>query len=818
MEKQYLNQNWKVTADKIGTIEASVPGCIHTDLIQNGLIQDLFWRDNNLQYEWIENCNFTYFCRFNADCSKRAVLTFEGLDTYCSIVLNGEQIGEADDMFIPYSFDVTGKLKTNDNLLEVKFRSPIKEVENRPLYKAAFTQERINTRRMQCTYGWDWVDRFVTCGIYRPVFLNYGSDIHVESAYLLTENIDCYSAQIYMELEMANYTQGGLAEIEIIAPDEKTVCHTSVFVKEPKLVRRFDIENPQLWYPLGYGEHPLYTLRVTVNDNVFTETFGIRTLKILQVIDSEESEYFRKSKALQQTPFGKMVDQNKEFRGFQVIVNGKKILCHGANWVPSEPFPSAETREKFEHLIDLAKQMHVNILRVWGGGVFEDRYFYDLCDRSGILVLQDFLMACGTYPEEEEWFLERLRQESLFAVKYLRNHPSLAWWQGDNENATEGNDTLENYCGRTAALHSIAPAIYKFDHGRPFLASSPYGGDMYASLTSGTTHNTNYVGEMYEYFCNEDCLDYKEFFSDFTARFISEEPTFGAVSRRSALRFMTEEDIFDPEQTILRHHTKNNPELIETVFDSITTFALKVLGQATDAEDRYFKYKYIQYEWVRLSFENLRKNIGYCNGLIFWMFDDCWPAALGWSFVDYYGIPKASFYAFRRAAQAQTVSVEEQDGGYAAIISNSSLRDIKGTLTAICLSRTAGFSVIDRYEMPFAIGEYAAKAWKLPFQAEEDRVVVCEIQTEENTDRSFYQHGGLAIENCTDALHVINQTETQITLSADRYIHAVEIEADALFSDNYFSLLPGEERTITWKWLPNVTDHGVSLTAYTLKK
>jgi len=817
MRKQYLEENWKLIGDKIGTVDATVPGCVHTDLMNEGIIKDLFWRDNNKQYEWIENCDFTYTCLFDAVCLEKASLVFEGLDTYCDVYLNGQKIGCADDMFIPYEFDVSRKLKSKDNLLEVCFRSPVKEVKDEPLCVGAFTRERMRTRRIQCTYGWDWVDRFVTCGIYRPVYIKYGDDMHVDSAYILTENIDEHSAQICVELELYNYQNGGIVNVDIVSPGGDIVCNASFYAEEPKVIRRFDIENPELWYPLGYGEHPIYTLSVTVNNNHFTETFGIRTLKILQIKDKEGSEYYNKCKDIKQNDFGKTYDKNEEFSGFQVIVNGKKILCHGGNWVPCEPFPSAETKEKFDKLLYLAKEMNVNMLRVWGGGIFENKYFYDSCDRAGILVLQDFLMACGTYPENEDWFIEKLRQESEFAVKYLRNHPCLAWWHGDNENATKGNDMMGNYCGRTAALKGLAPAIYEHDRGRVFLPSSPYGGDMYASITKGTTHNTNYVSKMYNYFLNQSCEDYKEFLGQFTARFISEEPTFGAVSRKSALKFMTEGDIADENQGILSYHTKNNPCLEHTVFEYSATFALKVLGEAENSDDRYFKYKYIQYEWVRIVFENLRRNIGFSNGLIFWMYNDCWPASLGWAFVDYYCMPKASFYAFKRLSAHNTVSVEKQNTGYTATVSNSLLTTANVKGKAYKLSKKHGLKVMETYEFTAIVDGYSAKSVSLPWDNNEDNVIVCDIESASNSDRSFYKDGNLYITDCADKLRVVKRDENSITVVADSYIHVVEFEGESVFSDNCFTMLEGEERNVTFSRLPYSQDDDIAITAYTLK-
>lgn len=816
MVKQFLENNWTLNNEKIGELDATVPGCVHTDLLNAGVIKDLYWRDNNKQYEWIENEDFVYKCTFDAKESNDAVLVFEGLDTYCDIYLNGEIIGSADNMFIPHEFNIGGKLRERDNALEVRFRSPIKEVADRPALEGAFTTERLHTRRLQCTYGWDWVDRFVTCGVYRPVYIRYASDMYVDSVYVVTENIDEFSAQICVEIELANFKAGGLVNIDVVSPEGDIVNSAEFYCKEPKAVRRFDITEPQLWYPLGYGEHPLYTLVCTVNDNVHTETFGIRTLKVLQIPDKEGSDYYNLAKTLQEGEIGQIMDKNTTYSGFQPVVNGKKILCCGANWVPCEPFPSAETTEKIDKLIDLACKMNLNMLRVWGGGLFENKHFYDCCDRAGILVTQDFLMACGTYPENEEWFIESQRREAEFAVKYLRNHPSLAWWSGDNENATEASEDMEEYRGRKATIGAIAPAIYQYDHSRMFLPSSPYGGKTYASLTSGTTHNTNYIDRMFNYFYNSDCVDYKEYLGQFSARFIAEEPVFGAISRKSALRFMEESDILDPEQTILRHHTKNNAWLEHEVFDYITTFALKALGTPRDAEDRYFKYKYIQFEWFRIVFENMRRNIGFCNGLVFWMFNDCWPASLGWSILDYYCMPKAAFYQFRRCAAPLVSSVTCDGINYSVTLSNSRFKTVTAKGCAYRFDKTNMVEAAEKYEFDITADAYSASAVKLPWSVDENCVIVCDIDCDGFSDRSFYKHGDLSIHNCNDALRIVARDDKSITVSSESYIHAVEFEGNCLFSDNYFSLLPGEEKTVTWECLDEKGDDTFSVTAYTI--
>ena len=794
MKTVFLNQNWTLSNERVGTLAATVPGCVHTDLIAAGVIKDIFWRDNNRSYQWIEDEAWDYCCRFDAPLGEEVELVFEGLDTYAEITLNGRLLGMTDNMFIPHRFDVSSVLQEKNNLLKVHFRSPVKEVAGKPPTRGAFTTERMYSRRIQCTYGWDWVDRFVTAGIYRPVYLSYANGIDVESVYVYTEHLDAYGAQIYTQFDFTHYQDGAIANVRILDPNGKVVAQTSFYADRPQMVRRFDIAEPKLWYPNGYGDQPLYTLEITVGENTVRQIFGIRTLRIMQLPDEKNSPYYRKAKQAQQTEAGQVYDQNEDFSGFQVIVNGQKVFCKGGNWVPCEPFPSAESDEKISHLVGMAKDMGANFLRVWGGGIFEKQAFYDACDRCGILVVQDFLMACGTYPEKEQWFIDALTKESEFAAKYLRNHPCLAWWHGDNENATRGSDTQTDYKGRDSALSGLAPQLYRHDPSRQLLPSSPYGGNTYGSITKGTSHTTNFLGVSFDYFTNNDCNDYKEFMEQFVSRFISEEATFGAISRPSMLKFMTEHDLLeDPTEEMIYYHTKNNPGLKGHLFDYVRTFAQKLLGEFRDGEDQFFKYKYVQYDWVRVLFENVRRNTGYCNGLIFWMFDDCWPAALGWSFADYYCMPKAAYYSFQRAAKPIIGSLTAQDETYLLTIS-SEIECKHGVSVRADLFEDG--KPTQTYSTAASTDGYGTTSLSLPWAYNKDALIVCEIDSPLGCDRCFYHHGTLPLTPCDGDIRIVAKTDDSVTLTASRYVHAVELEGECIFEDNYFSLLPEETKTV----------------------
>ena len=816
MRKVYLNQEkWKLENEKIGVLDAIVPGCVHTDLLNNKKIDDMFWRDNSLSVRWIEDCDWQYSCHFDAQIGEKVSLVFEGLDTYASIFLNDEHIGDTDNMFISYAFDVSGKLKEKNNNLVVRFKSPIKAVENMPPREGAFTSERINTRRIQCTYSWDWVDRFVTCGIYRPVFLRYEDDMYVDNIYVTTQCIDDFGAQIYTEISLANYENGGNIKIDVLSPNGVRVAGTEVYSRESMVVRRFDIKNPELWYPYGYGEHPLYTLRVTIGENTIEETFGIRTLKIVQHEDEVGSEYYNIAKAFQETPLGKIYSFNETFSGFQVVVNGVPIFCKGANWVPCEPFPSAETKEKIGTIIKMLTDMNGNFIRVWGGGIFERDEFYYECDRNGILVAQDFLMACGTYPEKEEWFLNALKLEAEYAVKKLRNHPCLAWWHGDNENAEWGSDKLEDFRGRDSALRGVASQVYKYDKMREFLMSSPCGGDVYASATRGTAHTTMYCSRIFKFFQNCKGNEYKEFLNSFSARFVSEEPVFGGLSNSALLRFLTEEDVFEDEtEEMMRFHTKPNADF-PYFYDDIKAFCEKVFGKAENAADRLFQYRYLGYEWLRVVFENYRRSLGYCNGLVFWMLNDCWPAALGWAIIDYYNMPKSLYYAFKRNAQHISASVNEEDSGYNLYVSNDSLKDRDVAAKMYLIDLTDGNKIVDTFDGVVNAKAYSTNYIRLPWKSDDKYLVVCDINYDDGEDRCSYKRGNLELKNCIELLDS-EIKEDSITIKANGYVHAVELDGEYVFSDNYFTMLPGEIRTVGFEKCEGAVKEDIVVSGYTL--
>lgn len=804
-EKTDLCGKWRLTGDDGKQYDATVPGCVHTDIIK----ENMFWRDNSEKVQWIEKHNWEYSRTFNLDeIGENAYIVFEGLDTYCDIYLNGKKIGECANMFIPHKLKADG-LKIGENTLTVHFYSPIKKVDGLPNRGGAFTTERLYTRRIQCTYGWDWVDRFVTCGIFRPVYLVFDNEFGMDNIYVYTESVDKYGASVRIFGETANYEKGAMVKMSVISPEGETVYEKDEYINSQIFEECINVSNPSLWYPNGYGEQPLYTLKLEYDGKTDEEKFGIRTVRVVEIEDEVGSEYYNICKELQKTPSAEKFDENEKFYGFILYVNGIEIMCKGANYVPTEPFVSAETNEKMTRVLEKAKECGVNMIRVWGGGIFESDWLYSECDRLGITVTQDFLMACGTYPEEEDWFIAELNKEAEYAAKKLRNHPCLVWWSGDNENATMGTYTSKTYHGKRAFFHGILPMLAKYDYTRRAFASSPYGGNKFASKTVGTTHNTNFLWNIFGDITANDMSDYKEYLNTYAARFIAEEPTLGMVCEASLREMMTDEDIADPEMKMMYRHTRTNPALPCEIMDYMLIFAEKVLGKFENNEDKLFKLRYIQYEWVRVTLENARSRKRFCNGIIYWMLNDCWPAASGWAFIDYYCRPKASYYGFKRAAKAIMSTIRCEDGKFKVIVSNNGIyeKNIRMKCRAINY-RTDEERIV--FESEIFSPKNESVCFEIATTLDDDCVLVCDSD-DAATDRSFYKKGALEIEKC-DGVKILSRNKNEIEIEATKYIHAVELVGDCTFDDNYFAMAKGEKRVIA-----HTDCDDVKVRTYTLK-
>ena len=815
-----LNGSWQCRGGAYD-FTCSIPGTVHTGLIENGLVPDLFWRDNAAQYEWIGRQEWSFsrtVCVTEPEAAMPAELAFDGLDTYCAVYLNGEKAGEADDMFLSYRFDITGKLKPGENHLELRFTPPEEAVKDKDFSRVSGPfngSSRLYIRRMQCTFGWDWVHDFVTMGIWKDVRLVLGHSASIASLRAATKTIDTFGAAVELLLETRITTQEPIdARLTVVSPDGDVVWSHRRRVIEPVRVEEITVEQPALWYPAGYGGQPLYTLRAELTGeggapiDVQEIRFGIRTLRILQIKDKPGSKQEAMAKALYAQFVGQPEGEN-EYMSFVPLVNETPVLCLGANWVPAEPFPGSAAREKHDHLLQLAREGNCNMLRVWGGGIFEDDAFYDRCDELGILVTQDFLMACGNYPAFDAQFCAQYEAECVQAVKRLRHHACLAWWTGDNENQMGKSDDLQNNARALAAIAGMA--VRRHDPQRTFFLSSPVGGSDCQSPAQGTTHYTGYLDYFMRYIRNTDMHGYAAHFAGALGRFANETPVLCGISKSSLEKFMTPDDLMGRD--IFDFHTKNHPadEYREVhLFDHLQLMADLLFGAAQNAEQRVHRLGFAGYEWVRAIMESVRRNADFCRGNLFWMFNDCWPA-IGWSMVDYYGLPKGSWYAMKRTAQPTMVSIGAEDGMARAVVSNYGAAAVSGT--GRLYLQGSEDEIGAAREFHFAIEpEQSAVVAEAPADIPKGAVLLCDIETANGCDRARYLPQTPVMQELPAANVTMRREDGVCILETDRLAFGVCLDGEFIFADNYFELVPGEQRRIPYRPSYRQTDDTIRLT------
>ncbi len=814
-EKIMLSGEWKITGtspDREKTINMTgyVPGNVHTDLLNNNYIKDPFWRDNDKLCSWVEDWHWGYEKTFNFEkdnSSERYFLNFDGIDTYSEISLNGKIIGTTDNMFISCRFDVTDCILNGENTIQVKFL-PCKtftDGKDYTKYNGCFSSDRVYIRRMQCTFSWDWVARFVSYGIWKNAYITSVRDAEIDDVYIYTHSISDGFATECIEIETTRYNDK-ISDIDVLieVPDGKVVWNRKMHIYSDKIMLQADIRNPQLWWPAGYGEQPLYTLKTTITDEsgaVIDErktSFGIRTVKVVQLVDEPGSREAEKTEKIRE--WLKKLGCDNDIRneepgmGFCVYVNDTRIFCRGANWVPADPFPATITEERYDRLIKTAKEGNLNMLRVWGGGIYEADAFWNACNKYGILVSQDFMMACGRYPDEEDEFIRELKKEAVFVVKKYRNHPALAFWYGDNENCMSDDfDALTSY-NKNIWEKALLPVLEKYEKSRPFFKSCPYGGRKNISLTMGDTH----FASITEGFINNDFKDYLER-ANYVGRFMSEYAMFGAPNIESLLKFMEYDELSGND--MFEYHTKDNPykpEGYPSLFEQNQIMADKFLGPWESPEERIQKLEYVQYIVLRAAVEGARRNSFYCSGLLFWMYNDCWPAS-GWSMVDYYQVPKAGLYGFKQAAKPVIASINNTGEALEVYVCNDTLSAAVGSMSLrvctfegeVLYSKTQSFKT----EKNTTEVIFEAPKNELP-TLDGNMIVVCDIDGNFEESRAYYYADMPLNMPLKKANVTIEQSGNVIKVTTDNYARVVEFYGDGMFSDNYFDLLPSETKTI----------------------
>ncbi len=662
-------------------VDAQVPGEIHLDAWKAGWIRDPYVATNCLDARWVEECVWSYRRLFSVPSGAlkgRAWLVFEGLDLVATIVLNGVEIGRHRNSFYPCRIEVTGKLRKGRNLLTVHVESGLFDVADKPVggYEVGLGQrlhKRHWLRKPQCQFGWDWSTRLVNVGIHKPVRLEWTTDaarldqtvplvelspdlktgtVRVRQ---LVENSGKRALRGKMTVEVA----GARRTVDVEIKPGLHACEASITVK-----------NPKLWWPVGHGPQNLYTVRVTVRAG--GRTLGTRTARI----------GFRHVRINQ----GRHPERG---RYFNFEINGRKIFLKGANFVPADMIFARIDRERYDRLTDLALEANFNFLRVWGGGLYESDDFFDLCDRKGILVWQEFIYACAKYPTTDQAFFDDVKAEAVFNIRRLAEHPSLIVWCGNNEMEQGSWDwgydrgvVLPDH----AFFHITLPRLLSAeDPSRYYQPSSPYSPD-------GLPPTQDDVGDQHPWsigFANADFRDYRKMI----CRFPNEGGFLAPTSLPTVLACLPEGQ---------RHVGSFAWQVHDNSVDSWgePSYTHKIMTTWLGRHIKTFKLDDLVYwggllqgEALREYCDNFRRRMFDSGGAAFWMYNDCWPATRSWTIVDYYLRRTPSFEPVRRAMAPVSVVVAEEGSEIVVFGINEAQEAVKASLRYGVFNIGGGFPI-----------------------------------------------------------------------------------------------------------------------------
>ncbi len=778
MKIQTLTGKWRFRrAGAEEWLPATVPGGVHTDLLALGHIPDPFVGDNEKKVQWVAEELLQ---------QPHIWLVCDGLDTLATVSLNGRSLGRANNMFRQYRWDVKDLLQAADNELLITFASPVKYISEkqaeRPL--PGVSQAIPGSpylRKAPCQFGWDWGPQLPPIGIWKDIRLEAGPGPRLDDVHLRQSHSDG-QVTVSAALTLAGQTNEGLmACLRIVAPDgeemvEETAVSSVTAINVP-------ISEPKLWWPNGYGEQPLYQVIVSLHqgDTELDQRryqLGLRTLELRQEADE----------------WG---------RSFEFMVNGVPIFAKGSNWIPADSFPTRISDDILEALIRGAAETHQNMLRVWGGGFFEEERFYDLCDKYGILVWQDYIFSCSVYPMDNPEFLENVRIEVAENVRRLRHRASLALWCGNNEMEWGWADwgwtrpDLEDM--KTAYdrffHHTLAEWSTTIDPDTPYWPSSP------SSDTPFADPNGQHQGDAHYWEVWHGRKPFTAYRSQFP-RFMSEFG-FQALPPLATISTYADEADWNMTSYIMERHQKNDSGNSLMVGQMLDTFRLP-----KDFPSLVYLSMVLQAEGIRYGVEHWRRFRDRVAGTLYWQLNDCWPVA-SWSSLDYFGRWKALHYAARRFYAPVLLSIEDAPPHQGVYITNDQREAWAGSVRW-SLETLAG-TVLTAGEVPVQAAPLAAthiKTFDLNEQVSDENrrelIFIAELWQGDSRvalqTAFFAPTKHLLLANpAVQATCCSEGNLLHIELTAQSLARLVELSfdgADVIFSDNYFDLPAGRSITV----------------------
>lgn len=799
-----LSAGWTFRqADKEEWLPATVPGCVHTDLLNNGKIQDPFYRLNERDLQWIDKVNWEYKTTIDVgeDFVKhdRIALDFKGLDTYADVFLNDQPILSADNMFREWMIDVKDKLLPGLNELRIVFRSPIVEgikkydangyvIPVSPNDLAEIGQVEGNkmvsvyTRKAGYHFGWDWGPRLVSSGLWRPVFLTAWNEARIENLQLKQNSVSENEAKLTAIFEVDAVSDNDAIisiendGVELAKANIKLTQGISTYSVD------FKIDNPKLWWTNGLGEAHLYNIKGKLAiGKRFTEKsdrIGIRTLELVR-------------------------DKDEKGTSFYFKLNGVPVFMKGANYIPNDVFPARVTDEMYRNVINTSKISNFNMLRVWGGGIYENEIFYDLCDENGILVWQDFMFACAMFPGDEA-FLNNVKEEAIDNIKRLRNHPSIALWCGNNEilvawhgwgwkqkEEAKSKETADKIWKSYSDifLKVLPEAVAANDPDRSYWDSSPSSGlGIPPDLVNGDEH---YWGVWWG----------KEPFKNYAthiARFMSEYGFQSFPELKTVKQYALPED-YDIFSEVMQSHQRSS-----IGNGTIEYYMLQDYKKPKDFASFLYVNHVLQAEGIKFALEGHRRAAPYCMGSLYWQINDCWPVA-SWSSTDYYQRWKALQYFAKKGFEPVLVSPYTAGDSLKVDIINDKLAGINAQLVVKVIDFDGNEIRKELKDVTVPANSsntfFAVKTTEFMkgIQANKQFLVVELIEngTSISNNTLFF----LPIKNVLLPTPAVKfeiaavDGGFEISLSTDKLAKNLFMtigDEEGFFSDNYFDLLPGQ--------------------------
>lgn len=805
-EKIALDKGWEFSQVGKGEwLPATVPGTVHQDLIDNKKLLNPFYGMNEEKVQWVEKEDWIYKVSFNVTEEQllrdAADLNFEGLDTYADIYLNGSLLKRTDNMFVGYTLPVKEVLREGENRLQVYFHSPIKQT--LPQWETdgfdypadndhSKTRVSIYSRKAPYSYGWDWGIRLVTSGIWRPVTLNFYDVAHIEDYLVEQVSVAADLAKVNNVLEIKSVAkEARQAELVLTYSyqGDKIVTERKTITLQPgqnKVDMPVEITAPHLWMPNGWGEAALYDfeMAVKVEDQVIAsekKRIGLRTIKVV-------------------------MEDDKDGKSFYFVVNGQPMFAKGSNFIPNDALLPKVTTERYYQLMKDVKEANHNLIRVWGGGIYEDNRFYEAADEMGILVWQDFIFACTTYPSDPN-FLRRVSEEAEYNIKRLRNHACLAMWCGNNE-IYEGmrywgwkkkytNPAIfkEMQEGYNKLFHQLLPGMIKeYDAGRFYMHGSPYEANWGRphSWKIADSHNwgTWYGKKPFESLDTE------------LSRFMSEFG-FQSLPEMKTIATFAEPKDYALESEVMNAHQKASigNALIKQ------TMAL-YYDLPEDFEELVYKGLVLQGYGVRHGIEAHRRNRPYCMGSLYWQLNDSWPV-VSWSSIDYYGNWKALHYQSKRAFAPVLLNAFKENDELCIYTLSDELNMYSNATLQLKLMDFNG-KVLNRKTIK---GEVPANASAVFYKEAYASWAINPTQTlllmtlkdqkgKVLSEEIYYfekpKDQVLPESNISYKVKVIDG-QCEVTLSAEQLARDIFIEIPyqgARFTDNFFDMLPGQTKKV----------------------